>query len=403
MIPSKNILNVCISIFFIAALLAPTLARELNIGTQTEEMIRVQENRRLTAKPILFSRNFVLGDLTRYPRRLTEYLLDAFPYRLQIISGLFDIQRNRFARQGTKGIYGKDGWLFHNDPSVSADTVTSFIGHHELSQEEFHEFFDKLYAKRQFFESKNVKYYFLIAPSKVTVHNEYLPDELRNAKGLTFRESFMDHYKKYILENSIPDFIIDPVDALVEYKKEYTPLYYPQDTHWNWMGRIFAGNLVCDRLRQDFPKLGGIRNVKMQEGLGWRYLVSMLNIEMPLESRGISPFPVPEQWSHIEGINGNPLTWPSPFALEAFYQNTGHPDGGINAIIVGDSFFNGYHPTPEILAFDSIFLRSRQHKYFNEYVYKAFEEQREAHPSITPDVVIEEIAEMAFSYTNSEN
>lgn len=397
---SKRIVNICIAFFFIAALLAPAIARELHVGAQTEELVRLKENRLITPKPLLFTSSFRISDLARYPRRLTQYLLDTFPYRLQIISGLFDLQRNHFSRQGTTGIYGKNNWLFHNDPGVDAETVTRFISRHDLSKDEFLEFFVQLENKRLFFEAQGIKYYFLIAPSKVTIHNEFLPDELLNARGLTFRESFMSHYREHIRENSIPDFIIDPVDQMIEYKKEYTPLYYPQDTHWNWMGRIFAGNLVCDRIRQDFPKLGRINDVKMTEAPSWRFLVSMLNIEMPLESRGVALFPDPEQWSTVEGLESDPATWPSPFKLEASYLNKEHPEGGINAVMVGDSFLNGNHPMPEILIFDSVFLRSRQHKYFNDYVYKVLEYQQEAHPSIKPDVVIEEIAEMAFPLTN---
>lgn len=400
MISSKRIANIFLSIFFIAVLLAPAIAKRLDLGTQTEAMIREKENRLMVPKPRLFGHQFDISELHRYPKRISEYLLDIFPYRLQITSVLFDVQRDQFGRQGDRGIFGKGNWLFYNesDAGSRAGSITNYIGNGVTSEKAAAAYFERLERKRKFFADRGIRYYFLIAPNKVTIHDEYLPDSLREARGKSFRETFMAYYRDRIRDEGIPDFVVDPTDALIARKAWKSPLYFAQDAHWNWEGRLVAARVLCDRLRRDFPGVGEMdRAMRMVERPGWTYLVGILNVDAAADKRGEAGFPDPFQWGDVEGLLHDPAAWPwdSPFYHDALYRNRRRREGGIDIIMVGDSFWNGYHPVPEIWAVNSIFMRSRQYKN-DDFVYSVLKYYEMECPGVKPDAVIEEIVERNF-------
>lgn len=383
----KRSADICIALLFLAALMVPAAVKGMGLGLQTAEMIHEKENREIAKKPALFFCGARLRDFTRYLDRLEKYLLDTFPFRSQIISELFATQRNSFAKQGSDGVFGKDGWLFYN--ASDAKTVNDFVSDNDIGYTEFLRHFTDLNKKRLFFESQGLRYYFMVAPNKITVHSEMLPEEFSRAKGTSFRESFMSYYREYIRKHALPDFIIDPTQALIAAKQSQGALYFPQDTHWNWRGRLVAANVICDRLRLDFPELGRVKTMKMKEGLGWRDLVSIVNVLTSPEMRGSAPFPDVSEWAHVECVQPERSRPKTVFTHEVFYRNDQQAKSGINAIIVGDSFFDSFQPLAEALVFNTLLFRSR----FLHDVYDSLHYHRAAYPEIIPNVIVEERVE----------
>lgn len=334
----KRITDVCLVASFLLVLFLPIAAKEMSLGVQTQEMLE-RENRVLPKRPSLFAEKFRYRDVKRFPERMESYLTDTLPLRSQMIARFMRGRHKLFGRQYANGIVGKDGWLFYN-AAPGSETVDDFLGHVTLSERNFIQIFDKYNQRRLRFKSLGAEYYALIAPNKVTIYPEFLPDALQTARGKSCREQFMRRYREHIAGLGIPDFIIDPVDALRAQKAEAGILYYPQDTHWNWTGRILAGRIILDRLRGAFPDIGAIPDLKMYRRAGLDDLVTILNIETTPEQRGTFLIPDESQWAGMDiSHEGN----------DHVYRNA---DGGGEAILlVGDSFLHGFLPLPEAFAF----------------------------------------------------
>ncbi len=352
---AERVMQILMTAGFLVFCFGPFIAENLSLGTQTEEMVRAAENRAMGEKPDLSLSRLRYTIIKQLPGNLERYCLDRFPYRLELFDRLSSFQPPSVASRNGKGLFGKNHWLYLNDDSVgNHNTVDDFLGNKNSPEKKFQSLFDILETKRRAYDALGIKYYVLIAPNKVTVYPEQLLDPLPAAKGETDRERYMRFYRKRIADDRTPDFIVDLTEALIRAKEEYGLLYFPQDTHWNWMGRILAGRMLCDRIREDFPEVGTMPEISMEPGTAWTDLAPMLGAKATPDT---ALFPVREQWEAIEiredavpGIGGRVL-----------FDHYLNPEGKLDAFFGGDSFMMGYRPLPEALVFRNAYFAPTAH------------------------------------------
>lgn len=367
-------INICLVMIFLLILFFPLMAKELSLGVQTQEMMS-RENRLLPEFPPLIGGRFHYANVKRFPERMENYLTDTLPFRSQIISGIVQKMRESTQRQIGRGVFGINGWLYDN--VKDGYSVNDFLGMFPLSEEDFIRHFTILNEKRMHFEFLGIKYYFFIAPNKTSVYPEFLPEDIQFAKGDSRLEQYMRHYYEYIIQHDVPDFIIVPTEALRQNKRDEF-LYYPKDTHWNWTGRIVAGDELLDRLRRDFPDIGVIPNLMMHKQPGLLSLISFMNLSMPPKNSNMFSFPDEEQWHSMDIAKDG---------LNCTSHNTS-PSPKRNAFFTGDSFLYLYQPMPEAFAFKTIVFRQRTGSILSDFK----EYSKEMHF----DIVVEERLEREF-------
>lgn len=381
---THGIVSILLAAGFVGFCFWPIAATNLSIGKQTDAMIRAAENRPMTPRPNLNVFGMRYSAVKRLPGQLEEYLVDTFPYRLNMVDGFAFMQQGRVESLNGKGIFGLDGWMFMNDHSFPAgNTMDDFLGFNTLELRDFDAHFADLDRKRRLYEEQGIRFYLLIAPNKVTIYPEHLPEELRQAKGETIREQYMAFYRERIAREGIRDFIIDPTEAL-RTRAAAESVYFPLDTHWTWEGRIVAGRLLLDRIRRDFPELGDIPNLVMEAKPAWAGLANMLGVKIPPERQESSLFPKEAQWNSIDKHSEDASVITTGATLRHYYNR----NNTVDIFFAGDSFMNDYQPLPEAFVF--------RNSYYVEIGYnspgimrKLFDKTLEIRPAIVVDEIVE--------------
>lgn len=351
--PFKAIPAIICSLLFMLYITGPLIGRMLSLGEQTPEMVAAAEKRPIAVAPSFQASSLRYRDIKQLPLLLEKYLSDTFPYRLNIITELRYLQVLSFGMPNNKGIAGKNNWLFGNN--IGGKPIDDYLGMSDLSDDRIRQMIEVLDKKRLFFAERDVKYYFLIAPNKITIHDEMLPDEIRESKGVSFRMKFMETYRRLLDEGIISDFIVDPTERLIEKKGAHGILYYQQDTHWNWMGRMIAGEFLWARVRRDFPELDSYPRLSMSQRSSSADLPSILGIKADNSAIGEAPFPDFEQWANITVLNKKE----QGISVEENCYTNNSENVTVNVCMVGDSFLFSFQPLPEALRCTTIWLESR--------------------------------------------
>lgn len=385
---TESITAVICSLLFILYISVPFMAKTFSFGKQTSEMVADAENRTIAEFPSFDIRSFRYRYIRNFPTKFESYLSDTFPYRLSIITALKKIQTRFIHKPNEKGVIGQDNWLFGN--KMGGVPVDDYLGNLDKSNSKIHHMIDSLEKKRQFFDGMGIKYYFFIAPNKITIHDEMLPEIVQKSKGISFRSEFMKIYNAQVDKGIIPDFVIDPTKHLISMKNTQGFLYFPQDSHWNWKGRMIAGSVLWDQIRRDFPELDLYPTLSMPLTLELTDLIPLFGIKIEPSSNNKFFSPDPEQWNQIGIFNkeGQPSKPQSEFT---HYSNN-KPDARLNALIVGDSFLFGFQPFPEALRFKNL--------WFQRAVKNNFGNAKRCHELLSGkkvDIVVEETVERYLS------
>ncbi|OMP32511.1 hypothetical protein [Mangrovimonas sp. DI 80] len=140
-------------------------------------------------------------------------------------------------------IKGNNGWYFlgnyHNN--ILNDT----FGNDKVSIEELESISSNINDINTYLNSKNIKFYLVVAPNKSHIYPEHLPFQLN--KNPNKLEQLKEYLKKEI------DFeIIDPSESLLQNKNQ-RQLYYKSNTHWNDFGAYIGYSYATDKINQSFP------------------------------------------------------------------------------------------------------------------------------------------------------
>ena len=224
-------------LIFLASLFLPFLGSFFGWGASNT----LGEKRTLARLPVLGT-----DPIKTVPAKFESFYMDHFGFRNGLIRS-HNWLRYKFFKGATYGkiLFGKDNWLF----LAKAGTIVDYLGQSPLSSDDLAAWKDKLTHRKEWLAKQGIRYLVIIAPNKLTIYPEKLPDHVSKFKGQTR----MDQLMAYMSRNSSVE-ILDLRDVLREAKKTGL-VYHPTDTHWTDRGGFVAYREVAKRLVQYYPDM----------------------------------------------------------------------------------------------------------------------------------------------------
>jgi len=236
------IFMVSVSLF---VLMAPLLGKK-----ETSSL----EKRTLSGFP-KFDINYIWG----FTYGFADYINDRFAYRNASISFLGKLKYHVLHESPMPNLVeiGKNNFLFYTPGNYIHDISEPF------TSQEMETIRTNLDIMTEWFDSKGIKFYFTVPPSKEHVYPELM------SEGMQYRTRFsrLEDLADFIQDDTIIRFI-DYRKELIENKK--TRLTYEEtDSHWNKFGAFFAYHKIMERMHKDFPeiKIAELSDYKMDSAI----------------------------------------------------------------------------------------------------------------------------------------
>ena len=177
--------------------------------------------------------------------------------------------------------------------------------------------------------ARGIPYVFAAAPAKASIFPEHLPGSVRRVPGASAQDQVLG-----AVEPGQSSDMLDLRPPLRD-AKQWHPLYWKGDHHWNSAGAIVAARTIIERIREWFPneppldvseyscheEMTKIGDTSLARGLG----VSDRYLE--IEHRFRHP-----DWANVEiEVSSDSATG------NTIFQNPARPDG-LRVVCIGDSF-----------------------------------------------------------------
>lgn len=199
------------------------------------------ENRRLAEFP-----RFGKLPLEQWPEKIEAYYKDHFGFRNTFIRRQRKMMEELFDRTSDRAMEGLNGWLYLKDNG----NISDFLGLRKLSDEKMEELRISFEGRQKWLEERGIHYLLVIPPNKPAVYPEYLPKDIQEDRGV---DGIMQ-WRSYLTEKSSGLNLLDLRDTLVANKSQGT-LYFPNDTHWSYLGSYFGYRAVINRLKRWYPEI----------------------------------------------------------------------------------------------------------------------------------------------------
>lgn len=146
-------------------------------------------------------------------------------------------------------ILGKDGWMFYTGDRA----MEQYLGLRPFSQDQLREFAMILNGRKEYLEKRNIRYLFIVAPSKESIYPEFLP-VVSGTRSVTPLDQLID----YLRANSS----VEVLDLREELRaaKRIRQVYQKTDTHWNDFGAYIANRTIVRELSKMFPSIAAMPN-----------------------------------------------------------------------------------------------------------------------------------------------
>lgn len=204
--------------------------------------VSMAEKRRLAKLP---RPEWTVESLEKLPDLYETYYNDHFGLREQFVVFYNYLYFNILRKSSLPSVtVGRDGWLFYNAEGVLPD----FLGLQEQSVEKLEAWKRTLEDREEWLGDLGIRYLFVVAPYKMMIYPEQLPERVRRRAGTTLLERLGD----YLHRSSDMEGFMDLRSDLLAAKKR-RQVYYRTDTHWNPDGAFAAYTSIMQRLRQWFP------------------------------------------------------------------------------------------------------------------------------------------------------
>ena len=209
--------------------------------------LKSQENRTLAAKPHLMP--LTLASFWTYIQDYQKYFNDNFGFRNLLIRVNSVVNLEIFGVSPTPLpdiVVGKDGWLFYNVPN-DGSSLEDYYGLAGFAPNQVSALQQNMKRLRREAESRNILLILVIAPSKHTIYEEYLPSRMAMMKGTSSRVDQLD--SAWGKDDAHTSFV-DTRRLMATAKNEMAyPLYYKTDTHWNNLGAFLAYSAVMKAVK----------------------------------------------------------------------------------------------------------------------------------------------------------
>jgi alginate O-acetyltransferase complex protein AlgJ len=201
----------------------------------------LEEKRKLAEFP-----DFKIDSIESIPEKVENYYKDHYWFREPLIKSHNWI-KYKFLKGSSTGnvLMGKDNWLFLSKSGIIID----YLGRDSLTNEELERWKTLLEKRKAWLQERGIHYLFVIAPNKISVYPEHLPDHLYDDNGQTRMDQLLDFLH---LNSTVP--YLDLRKPLHQ-AKETGLIYYPNDTHWTDRGVLVVYSNICKKLSQFFPDI----------------------------------------------------------------------------------------------------------------------------------------------------
>ena len=200
------------------------------------------ENRELSKFP-----SMNVNKLDDYPSQFDTYLNDNFTFRPPFLNAYHSYKFNMGISPNIQDvIVGRNGHLF-----LAQKDQGIYEGKFDFNKTKLDSLLNIWQIRNEYFKSKNLDYYLLIAPNKHHVYPEYLPigyREKNKNRTLIFKDFF---------EQQFPSKLIYSLNALLE-NKEYA--YFKHDNHWTNKGGFVAYKQFLELIRKNDKSIKSLSN-----------------------------------------------------------------------------------------------------------------------------------------------
>ncbi|PBQ33832.1 hypothetical protein CNR22_19280 [Sphingobacteriaceae bacterium] len=223
-------------ILFLAAISFPLINSRLHLLHDIQSF----ENRAMAKKPV-----FDIEHLDPFPARYDTFYTDHFDLRNRYIR-YFNIYNVLTYRKSPlpSVVIGKDNWLY-----IMGEEMDSYMGKNRFSEKELGDFNAELTYRKNYFEQRGIKFYFLVVPCKASIHTENIGYEYFRMH----KDSWGEQLNSYLNKNTSVK-PIEVFDSLRKYKGTQN-LFYKLDNHWNDLGAFYTANEVLKRMHTDFTEI----------------------------------------------------------------------------------------------------------------------------------------------------
>jgi len=365
----KKIEKFVIILFFLTLIFVPFV-----VGIIKPDRVRSKrEKRNLVQLP---ANPRTIEDVVEYPKRFDSYYSDQFGLRKLMVQNYKLLQNKIGDSSSRRVIVGKDGWWFSG--SISEDTFDDVIDDYRnknmFTQEELKDFATNIQCMKDYLDSVDIKYVYVVVPVKHNVYPEKLPSYITKVGDVSAADQLVNY-----LTNHTDVSIVDLRGVMVDAKSQ-TDLYFRKDTHWNYFGSNIAQFEIMKVLQGYFPDISAEYGDVRYQGTRMSDLTSMMGVtgRKFREPETVLSF---ENEVELKRINFNDGVRDSHMYVSS---NT----NGLSALVFRDSFFSALKP---------FFQRNFQ---YSTYIWtradcNLFMKYSKLHK---PDVVIEECLERFLPY-----
>jgi len=154
------------------------------------------------------------------------------------------VPEDRKTQLANSVVVGRDGWLFHRDECV----FEQMSGAMSLAEEDLRAWLELLTGNLRWLSDRNIEFYFLIAPEKHVVYQDYLPEGIEISEERPVKRLIRE------LLTATPIEPIYPCGELVA-ERAYRDTYHSVGSHWNSFGGFVAYRELARKIarRKDIP------------------------------------------------------------------------------------------------------------------------------------------------------
>ena len=314
---------------------------------------------------------FNISNLDKFPPEFEEFYNDNFSFRRPLLDAYHYFKFNYYhiSPHPDKTIIGLNDWYYN-----AGKEVEIFEGKLHFSKMDLNKFKNEWGKRLEYFNSLDIKSYWLICPFKHHIYPEYLPLNVSQHNEL----KRLDQLKDY-LDESFPGLIIDPTPELLAVKDSEI-LYYKLDNHWNMKAGYIASKLLLSKIQADFSnvQIPDIQSYQWQDsiiqgGIHYRVLGLEDNYDKQL-------YPIIENEKAVESIKYGfppPKYFAYPWEYERRYIN-GVDSLGLTILVIRDSFGAQLIPFIKESFRESVFIFDAWQYDINETIIEA----------VNPDIVV---------------
>lgn len=318
--------------------------------------VEVVDNRQLAQFPPLTP---AVSAAIEFPGRFEAWFADHMGMRGALIAGYRRLT-DSLLRTPDKVIIGKDDWLYLRrgvrEDIETVPLVRDWCGRFPFSERQLARWTETITANREWLAEHGVDYLFVVAPNKMTIIPDHLPDRLDCRRGTTR----LDQLKR-ALEARSGIQLVDLRPALRRAARDGDPVWYRTDTHWNSRGVAAAYPTLADRIQALRPASRRIRSFDVHaRGRDFGDLGRMVHgadiesdiiwVVRPEELRSRpAPTPFPEQVD-VYGRRSSAREIDDPALPRAMVLHDSFFDGAMNEFL-GESFRRTvfvHHGRPDI-------------------------------------------------------